>query len=166
MSTKKNTKKIIKIEVTKKTKPAKKPSKAPSTKKKKSAEKPAKETIEIAAPTEFIDMLTPKKPAKKTKAKKATKKPAAKKTSKKTSNKKKEDLVKEIQLKSMEVLTNKEAYKKPEVAANGNGFESCPNDKPTGCCCGQPTNASDITKQAVDAGNFIIKLIRKLFGKK
>lgn len=163
MSTKKNTKKIIKIEVTKKVKPAKKPSKAPSTKKK-AAEKPAKETIELVAPAEFVEMMTPKKPAKKTKAtkaKKPAKKPAPKKTSKKEGN------VTQLPPPSSTVYDNsgKEPYKKPELVAKGNGYESCPNDKPTGCCCGQPTNASDLTKEAVDAGNFIIKLIRKLFGK-
>jgi hypothetical protein len=166
MSTKKNTKKIIKIEVTKKAKPAKKPSKAPATKKK-SAEKPAKETIEIEAPTEFIDMLTPKKPAKKTKAtkaKKPTKKPVKKPAPKKTS--KKEDNVTQLPPASDTVYDNsgKEPYKKPELAAKGNGYKTCPNNEPTGCCA-----AHGLVDEAINAGNFITKIIgmiKGLFGKK
>ena len=163
MSTKKNTKKTIKIEVTKKTKSSKKQTKAPANKK-----KVVKETIELSAPEEFLDMLNVKAPDKK-KAKKApakkTKKPATKKSAaKKTS--KKEDNVTQLPPASGTVYDNsgKDPYKKPELAAKGNGYNACSNNEPTGCCA-----AHELVDEAVNAGNFITKIIgmiKGLFSKK
>lgn len=163
MSTKKNTKKTIKIEVTKKTKSSKKQTKAPANKK-----KVVKETIELSAPEEFLDMLNVKAPDKK-KVKKApakktkkpdTKKPAVKKTSKK------EDNVTQLPPPSSTVYDNsgKDPYKKPELAAKGNGYKTCQNNEPTGCCA-----AHGLVDEAINAGNFITKIIgmiKGLFSKK
>ena len=169
MSTKKNTKKTIKIEVTKKTKSPKKQTKAPANKK-----KVVKETIELKAPEEFLDMLNVKAPEKKKakKAKKApakkTKKPAAKKPApKKTS--KKEDNVTQLPPASDTVYDNsgKEPYKKPELAAKGDGYKTCQNNESTGCCASH--DVSELVNEAVNAGNFITKIIgmiKGLFSKK
>lgn len=165
MSTKKNTKKTIKIEVTKKTKSSKKQTKAPANKK-----KVVKETIELSAPEEFLDMLNVKAPDKKKTKKvpaKKTKKPAAKKPApKKTS--KKEDNVTQLPPASDTVYNNsgKEPYKKPELAAKGNGYKTCPNNDPTGCC---ESHGVELVNDAINAGNFITKIIgmiKGLFSKK